>query len=77
LPTLRLADSRLVAIVAPTMSVFTTIGAIPAGFSMKEIDAALARPVPTKETVIIPNENIPSTAGLGSNLNFRVIRTPR
>src|SRR3984893_5396427 len=75
LPTLRLADSILVAIVAPAMSVFTTIGAMPAGSSLNEIDAALAGPVPTKETVVIPSENIPSAAPLGRNLNFWVICT--
>src|ERR1700731_1702646 len=75
LPTLRLADSILVAIVAPAMSVFTTIGAMPAGFSLNEIDAALAGPVPTKERVVILSENIPSAAPLGRNLNFWVICT--
>jgi hypothetical protein len=42
LPTLTLADSRLVVIVAPTMSVVTTIGPVPVGSYMKEITAALA-----------------------------------
>jgi hypothetical protein len=75
LPTLRLADSILVAIVAPTMSVFTTIGEVPLGSSLNEITAALAGPVPTKERVVIPSENIPSTAALESNLNFWVTCT--
>jgi hypothetical protein len=72
LPTLRLADSTLIAIVAPAMSVFTTIGAMPAGSSTNEIDAALAGPAPAKETIVIP---MPSTAALESDLNFWVICT--
>jgi hypothetical protein len=73
LPTLRLADSILVVIFAPAMSVFITIGEVPLGSSLNEITAALAGPVPTKERVVIPSENIPSTAALESNLNFWVM----
>jgi hypothetical protein len=46
-PRLRLADSLLVVIVAPTMSVVTVIGSVA---SLNEIAAALARVVPTEQT---------------------------
>jgi hypothetical protein len=42
LPTLRLADSTLADIVEPVMSVDTAIGAMPSGFSLNEMNAALA-----------------------------------
>src|SRR6202030_438474 len=43
-----------IGVVAPAMSVFTTIGAMPAGSSTNEIDAALAGPAPAKETIVRP-----------------------
>jgi hypothetical protein len=42
LPTLRLADSRLVVIIEFVMSVVTSIGATPLGSSLKAISKALA-----------------------------------
>jgi hypothetical protein len=56
LPTLSVADSTLVAIVAPAISVFTTIGVVPAGSSLNEITAALAEAIPTKQTPMNTSE---------------------
>jgi hypothetical protein len=50
LPRVRLADSILDIIVAPTTSVVTTIGPVPLGSSLNEIIAALAGVVPIKQT---------------------------
>src|SRR5437016_3017090 len=51
-PRLRLADSTPAAIVAPMISVFTTIEAVLAGSSVNEIIAALAGVVPREQTPI-------------------------
>jgi hypothetical protein len=49
MPEHRLADSRLVDIVAPAMSVVTAIGAVSLGSSLNEMNRALAGVVPTKQ----------------------------
>lgn len=49
LPTLTLALSALIVIVAPTMSVLTAIGATPVRGSLNEIIAALAEVAPTMQ----------------------------
>jgi hypothetical protein len=48
LPTLRLADSRLVVIVELLMLVVTSIGAVSLGSSLNEMFKALAGVIPTK-----------------------------
>src|SRR5262245_21865805 len=49
MPEHRLADSRLVDIVATAMSVVTAIGAVSLGSSLNEMNRALAGVVPTKQ----------------------------